>query len=64
MISRVRLRQPMRPVGRREVDADRVRAAAAFANRCDDGFRFLRAASIVDEHLGACLGERQRAGAS
>jgi hypothetical protein len=55
------LRQPVRPVGRREVDADRVRAAAALANLRDDPLGFLGAAAEVNQNLGARLSELERA---
>ena len=45
----------MRPVRRGEIGGDRVGAAAGFADLSNDGFRLLRAASVVDEHLGAGL---------
>ena len=46
-----------------EISCDSIGAAAGLADLSDDGFRFLRAASVMDEHLGAGLGERQCAGA-
>jgi hypothetical protein len=49
------------PVGRREVDADRVRAAAALANLRDDPLGFLGAAAEVYQNLGARLSELERA---
>ena len=52
----------VRPVGRGEIGGDGIGAAAGLADLSDDGFRRLRAASVVDEHLGAGLGERQCAG--
>ena len=53
----------VRPVRRGEIGGDGVGAAAGLADFSDDGFRLLRAASVMDEHLGAGLGERQCAGA-
>ena len=57
MISRDPLREPVRPVrlprGRRR----QRRRGRRLANFRDDGFGFLRAAAVMDEHLGACLGE-------
>jgi hypothetical protein len=58
------LREPVRPVGRREVDADRVGAAAALANLRDDPLGLFGAAAEMDENLGACLSEVERARAS
>ena len=56
MISRVRFRQLCAAhIG--------TTAAAAFGYLYNDGFSFLRAASVMNEHLGAGLGERQGAGA-
>jgi len=49
------------PVDRREVDADRVRAAAALANLRDDPLGFLGAAAEVNQNLGARLSELERA---
>ena len=51
------------PVGRREVDADRVRAAAALANLRDDPLGFLCAAAEVNQNLGPRLSELECAGA-
>ena len=34
-----------------EIGGDSIGAAATFPGRCDDGFRFLRAVSVMDEHL-------------
>ena len=52
------------PVGRREIDADRVGAAAALANLRDDPLGFLGAAAEVNQNLGAGLRRAcQRAGA-
>jgi hypothetical protein len=49
------------PVGRREVDADRVRAAAALANLRDDPLGFLGAAAEVNQNLCARLSKLERA---
>jgi hypothetical protein len=57
------LGEPLRTVRCGEISGDSIGAAAGFADLSDDGFRFLRAASVMDEHLGAGSGERQCAGA-
>jgi hypothetical protein len=46
-----------------EISSDSIGAAAGLADLSHDGFRFLRAASVVNEHLCAGLGKRQCAGA-
>ena len=56
--------QLVRPVGRGEVGADRVGAAAGGADFGDHGLGLVGAAAVMDEDLRAGLGERQRAGAA
>jgi hypothetical protein len=46
-----------------EISGDSIGTAAGLVDLSNDGFRFLRTASVMDEHLGAGLGERQCAGA-
>jgi hypothetical protein len=57
------LRELVRPVRRGEIGGGGIGAAAGLADLSDDGFRLLRAASVMDKHLGAGLAERQGAGA-
>jgi len=54
----------VRPVGRGEIGRDDIGAAAGPADFRNNSFRRLRAARVMDEHLGAGLGERQCAGAA
>jgi hypothetical protein len=53
----------VRPVWRSEIGGDGISASAGLANFRDDGFSFRGPACVMDEHLGAGLGERQSAGA-
>ncbi len=50
-------RQLVRPVGRREIGAQRLRAAAGGADLLDDGFGLRGGLAVMHEHLGAGLGE-------
>ena len=54
----------LRAVQRSEIAGDRLGAAAGFADVRHDRFRLLRAAPVMDEHLRAGPGERQRARAA
>jgi hypothetical protein len=52
----------VRALRRSEIGGDGLGAAAGFADVPDDRFRLLRAAPVMDEHLRAGPGERQRTG--
>jgi hypothetical protein len=52
----------VRPLWRGETGGDGIGAPAGLADLSNDGFRLLSAASVMDEHLGAGLGERLSAG--
>ena len=50
-------------VGGGEIDCDRIGVAAGLADLADHVVSLFRSAAIVNENLGAGLGERHRAGA-